>query len=133
MAEAAVTLTSTAMKIEKESELLFRGRAYMKAIESYYYASPQRKEYPQALEDLLIDPRFPMKRHIRKLYEDPLTGKMDWRVIRNSEGIVGVVSRVTDAPLKSSNFPTGLEGLEGASSYSQWFFVFESEDRRYGS
>ena len=60
---------------ENEKELLFVGEEYRRAIGSYYESSPAAaKQFPSSLDDLLLDQRFPnAKRHIRKLYADPIT------------------------------------------------------------
>jgi type II secretory pathway pseudopilin PulG len=66
-------LASHALQREKEAELLFVGDQYREAIASYYRA---QKTYPGKLDDLLEDKRAPMpRRHIRKLYRDPMTGQ----------------------------------------------------------
>src|SRR5581483_11645664 len=63
----------TAAKREKETQLLFVGNEYRKAITRYYLAG--KNQYPRALEDLLKDPRQPgVVRYMRRLYPDPLTG-----------------------------------------------------------
>jgi type II secretory pathway pseudopilin PulG len=88
---------------EKEAELLFRGNQYREAIASYY---KKEKRYPQSLEQLLKDPRYPMPvHHLRKLYPDPMTGAADWALIKAPEGgIMGVHSRSEEAPIKTGNF-----------------------------
>ena len=67
------------VQADREAELLFRGQAYRRAIESYYRANGV---YPRALEDLLKDPRFPSKRHIRSLYPDPMGKGQAWLLLR---------------------------------------------------
>jgi len=125
MADIAVTTTSRALKADREAELIFRGQAYINAIASYYHASPLRKEFPRSLEDLLQDPRFPNKRHIRTLYADPMTGNRDWTLIRvPGGGITGVASKSKDTPLKKAGFPEGLESFEEAELYSEWIFEY---------
>ena len=126
-ADATVRLTSTVLKREKEQELLFRGQAYIKAIGSYYLSGKTINSFPKKLEDLLKDSRYIQKRHLRKLYPDPFTNKADWKLLRNKEGgITGVVSRSEGIPLKTANFPIGLESFEQAATYSDWRFEFIS-------
>jgi type II secretory pathway pseudopilin PulG len=116
-------LYNRAVRVEKENELIFRGLAYKEAIKSYYRASTGRKTYPERLEDLLDDPRFPNKKHIRKIYSDPITGK-DWQLIMGSGGgIVGVASKSKMKPLKQKGFPTAMKDFEQALHYSDWQFV----------
>lgn len=124
-AEATTHLTSTILKREKEQELLFRGQAYIKAIESYYLSGKTIKSFPQSLDDLIKDSRYLQRKHIRKIYPDPFTKKADWVLIKNKLGrITGVASSSEDIPLKTSNFPVGLEIFEEAKTYSQWRFEY---------
>jgi len=127
MAEAAVTLTSHAAKAEREAELLFRGEAYRQAVRSYYEAGVAGKTYPRRLEDLLTDPRFPERHHLRAPYADPLSrdGKGEWNLVLSPDGgIAGVASRSREEPLKKTGFPKGLESFEAAQSYADWVFEY---------
>ncbi len=74
----AVPLWSTAIKREKEKELIFRGMQYAIAIEEY------KMKTGKDLLDLesLIKTK---PRVIRKLWTDPMTGKVDWRLIHRGE------------------------------------------------
>ncbi len=120
-------LWSTQMIRERERELLWVGSQYAQALRSYYRNSPGLAQYPQALEELLEDARFPnLKRHIRKLYPDPLTGSDDWGLVRSVDGrITGVYSRSEGVPLKQSGFAAQWAGFEGLGHYSDWQFVAE--------
>lgn len=121
-AEVAYLSTARIVQADREAELLFRGQAYRRAIESYYRANGS---YPRALEDLLKDPRFPSRRHIRVLYEDPMAKGKDWLLIRASDGgIGGVASSSTAKPLKTANFPAHFEKFNDAKSYSEWAFEY---------
>lgn len=109
----------------KEAELLWVGEQYRLAIASYRASSPNGNQaLPQRLEDLLLDPRYPgVRRHLRKLYRDPMTGKSDWLILPAPEGgIAGVKSRSTKAPLKQDNFRPHLEHFKGKGSYGDWEF-----------
>ncbi|VAW80247.1 Predicted secretion system X pseudopilin PulG-like [hydrothermal vent metagenome] len=123
----AVQYQSKISHREKEKELLFRGQAIMKAVQSYYEAGKTVKLYPPTLDALLQDDRYVLKKHLRKLYIDPFTLKADWVVIKNQYGvgIFGVHSRSDKQPVKRANFPLGLESFEAASSYSDWHFVYQ--------
>jgi type II secretory pathway pseudopilin PulG len=125
---------STVQKREKEAELIFRGGQIRSAIERYY-KMPGIKGYPKTLEDLLKDKRQAvLTRHLRRIYEDPLTGKADWLPIKAPDGgIMGVKSRSTDETFKTKNFPPGLENLEGKTIYRQWEFVYEPAKKPAGS
>lgn len=128
MAGVAATLTSRIMQAEREKELLFRGLAYQNAIKSYYEAGRQFNTltFPRSLADLLQDPRFPGKRHIRVLYRDPAgEGMRDWNLVRAFDGgISGVVSKNKQTPLKTAHFPRGLESFAGKKSYAEWIFQY---------
>lgn len=91
---------STESRLAKERELEFIGQEFVRAIESYYNATPgEVKTYPPTLEDLVSDTRFLFtKRHLRKIYANPFTNKADWNLINNPQG--------------------GITGLEANTLYS---------------
>jgi type II secretory pathway pseudopilin PulG len=124
--EVATIHTSRAQQAEREAELLYRGMAYRNAIKSYYETGKPVKVYPKSLEDLVKDPRSAHKRHLRALYPDPMSkGKGEWLLIRAVDGgIAGVASMSKEAPIKTVNFPAGLEKLEGKKLYSEWVFEY---------
>jgi type II secretory pathway pseudopilin PulG len=107
---------------EREAELLFRGNAFQQAIASYY---KKESRYPQSLEQLLEDKRYPMPvRHLRKLYVDPMTGEPNWAVVEApGGGVMGVHSRSEEAPRKTGNFLLKNQEFEGAARYTEWKFV----------
>ena len=118
---------SALMTREKEKELLFRGDQICRAIDSYHKATPQGRQpsYPLRIEDLLKDPRsLESRRHLRRLYTDPMTGGK-WGIISDEKGgVKGVFSLSEKAPLKSGGFPPGHESFESAKAYTDWKFVF---------
>ena len=71
-----------------EEELLFVGRQFAAAFRSYYEATPAgQRPYPAKLEDLLKDPRYPgIRRHLRKIFVDPVTGKAEWGIVWLNKG-----------------------------------------------
>lgn len=104
LAGVASTLHSYETRSEKEQELLFRGNAYRNAIRSYYQSGKTIKIFPRTLEDLIKDPRYVQRRHIRRLYKDPVADD-DWEVIRNGHGgILGVFSKSQKEPMKKAFF-----------------------------
>lgn len=115
-------LASHAAQREKEAELLFRGEAFRAAIASYH---KKGQRYPQSLEQLVEDKRFPMPvRHLRALYPDPMTGKADWALVAApGGGVMGVYSRSEEAPVKTGNFSLANQGFEKAKGYADWKFV----------
>jgi type II secretory pathway pseudopilin PulG len=122
---AAGTLWSTAALRDKEAELLFVGDQFRRAIGSYYEGTPGAKRYPLKLEDLLEDKRVGVtRRHLRRLYADPMTGQRDWELVRLPDGqIVGVHSRAQGRPMKVANFPPRDESFANAASYRDWVFA----------
>jgi type II secretory pathway pseudopilin PulG len=118
-------VASTAAKREKEAELLFVGDQFARAIAEYHASSPGAPQYPQKLEDLLADNRYPnARRYLRRIYPDPITGRPDWGLVRGpGGGIMGVHSQSTARPLKTANFPRGYESFTGAGTYAAWRFV----------
>jgi type II secretory pathway pseudopilin PulG len=122
---AVAEVWTTAAKRERERELLFVGGQFRQAIGSYFEASPGLKQYPQRLEDLLEDRRFPViRRHLRKIYLDPITGKSDWGLVIQGDKIFGVYSQSADKPLKTDNFDPLDSSFAGSNAYSEWKFVY---------
>lgn len=124
---ASGTLWRTCVQREHERQLLWVGGQYAQALRSFYRASPGLAQYPQALDELLQDNRFPAaQRHIRRLYPDPVTGSDDWGLLRAIDGrITGVYSRSAATPLKTSGFDAQWSAFEGLQHYSDWQFVAE--------
>jgi len=123
-AEVAYLSTVRIVQADKEAELLYRGQAYRRAIESFFKANGS---YPRSLDDLLNDPRSASKHHIRILYSDPMAKekKQGWQLIPSTDGGVGgVASRSSDKPIKTDNFPEMFDKFRGAQSYSEWIFEY---------
>jgi type II secretory pathway pseudopilin PulG len=123
----AAELWSHARQRDKERELLRVGDAFRRAIMQYYNQSPGMvKQYPPTLEALLKDDRFPVtRRHLRRIYPDPITGSANWGVVKSSGGISAVYSMSDDAPLKKKHFPVLYEGFEDKNDYGEWKFGYE--------
>jgi type II secretory pathway pseudopilin PulG len=118
-------LWSTQAQREREAELLLVGRAYRQAIASYFASTrPGTPAYPQRLEDLLEDRRGPvLRRHLRNVYADPITGGHDWGFVTTPDGrIRGVFSKSQRAPLKSAGFGAFETAFAQAKSYQDWRF-----------
>jgi len=114
---------------EKEAELLFIGKQFRDAIMRYAASSPGTPQYPKKLEDLLHDPRFPqIRRHLRQIYVDPMTGKANWGLVTGPDGVVlGVHSLSEDTPVKVAGFPADEE-FSTAKSYAEGKFVAVPQD-----
>jgi len=114
----------TAVRREKELDLMFAGNQIRQAIALYYHRSPgDVKEFPKRLQDLLKDPRFPtVERHLRRLYRDPLTGRSEWGLVASPDGgIMGVFSLAPGTPIRTVDF--GPAEPDRPASYRDWKFV----------
>jgi type II secretory pathway pseudopilin PulG len=117
----------TAAAREKERELLFIGDQYRTALRNYYVGTPAgQSRYPRRLEDLVEDRRLPvMRRHLRRVYPDPITGGDQWGIVPSFDGgIAGVFSLSEQHPLKIAGFTDADERFGGAKHYSDWKFAY---------
>lgn len=115
---ATASIWSHARQRDKEAELIWIGEQFRQAIGLYYNRSPGAvKRYPEKLEDLIEDRRFPsMQRYLRRIYVDPLTGKAHWGLVAAPEGgIMGIRSTAEGAPIRL---------LGTAKQYKGWEFVY---------
>jgi type II secretory pathway pseudopilin PulG len=111
---------------ENEKELLFIGDQYRRAITNFYLSSPPgNRKFPMKFNDLLQDDRSPdkSKKYIRKLYQDPISGNLDWGEVRLPNGqLVGIYSKSDLTPLKMTGFSSKDRGFENKKIYSDWIF-----------
>lgn len=124
---AAGIVWSEASQREKERELLFVGEQFRRAIQQYYESGVLDKSYPPTLDALLQDSRFAVtRRHLRRIYHDPLSGTTEWGLVRAPDGgIMGVHSlRNNVAARRQGDFPPQLAGLEGKAHTSDWVFSY---------
>jgi type II secretory pathway pseudopilin PulG len=118
----AFEMRSTGLKREREAELIFVGREFREAIARYHHSGGQ---YPESLEALLQDPRSTtLKRHLRRIYPDPVTSRPDWGLVTLNERIVGVFSLSDRAPLKTDGFEPTEAAFKERDKYSDWWFTF---------
>lgn len=97
---------------EKEAELLYVGEQFRKAIMSYYNTGT--KQFPETLEELLEDKRTPaIKRHLRKIYTDPVTNTTEWGIIEESPPGGNTVSG--NSPAANKNSTTGNNAVPGSN------------------
>jgi type II secretory pathway pseudopilin PulG len=114
----------------REEQLLWVGVQFRNAIRSYQTHSPgTTPSWPPTLEALLDDNRTSRtRRHLRRIYRDPLTGNAQWGLVRNEAGqIVGIYSLATGTPLKTGGFTPELAAFADAKTYQDWKFVFQGQ------
>lgn len=98
---------------EREAELLFIGGEFARALARYKAAGPGVG--PVELGDLVADKRVPVpRRHLRRIYRDPMTGQADWIVERREGRIVGVRSRSEQFVLRRQGLPEWVQVIEVA-------------------
>jgi type II secretory pathway pseudopilin PulG len=127
LASAATLHAGSAMQQRaQEEELLFVGGEFARAFRSYFLATPAgQRPFPATLEELIRDPRYPgVRRHLRKVYVDPMTGKAEWGMVVVPGGVIGVHSLSTQAPLKVDAFEPEFKALAGRKRYAEWAFGF---------
>jgi type II secretory pathway pseudopilin PulG len=109
-----------------EEDLLYVGEQYRQAIESYWRQSPNGlRSLPARLDDLVLDPRFPQpRRHLRKLYVDPIAPEVPWGVIMLGKAVVGVYSQAEGVPFRQAGFSDVQVGFDNAQRYADWRFNF---------
>jgi type II secretory pathway pseudopilin PulG len=132
-ASASLSLGATIARRDVERELLAVGLEIQQSL--YGYAgitgtSPPATSArgPRHLDELLKDSRVPgIRRHLRQLYTDPLTGRNEWGVVRDAQGyIVGVYSLADGKPIRRIGFEPSLPHFEEAENYGQCVFGFPS-------
>ncbi len=119
---------SVANQRDREQELLFVGHEFRNAIQRYYEQTPgAARRYPAKLDDLLQDKRYPgLRRYLRKLYRDPMTGKAEWGlVMAPGGGVEGIYSLSTERPMKQKGFDSVDGDFEGAKTFADWRFLYE--------
>ena len=130
----AARVLASAERQEREHELLFVGAQFRSAIASYYAAIPGAGRYPPTMADLLQDPRLPgLRRHLRRIFVDPITGTTEWGLVPAPQGgIMGVYSLSTREPAKRANFEVPNDSFNAMTqrvtpesySYRDWQFVY---------
>lgn len=125
---AATVKTGTLFqRVAAEKELLEIGAQFSEALRSYAAATPPgQPQQPPSFKELLRDPRFPNpRRHLRRVFVDPMTGKAEWGVVylREKTGILAVYSLSNARPFKVANFDLRFQNLEGRERISDWKFA----------
>jgi type II secretory pathway pseudopilin PulG len=128
---ATVQIGSVMERREAEEQLLDIGKEFSDALTRYANATPPgQPRFPMSLQDLLKDPRYPdMRRYLRKVYADPLTGKEEWGTISPSgmPGIAGIYSLSDGKPIKIGNFEAPFQQFADKESYKEWQFMAASQ------
>jgi hypothetical protein len=108
----------------READLLFTGNLYRNAIHQYVLSTPAGGQpYPEKIEDLLHDPRYPVvRRYLRRTYPDPMTGEPFVPVPAPEGGVMGVRSASQKKPLKTAGFQESQASFAHARTYRDWEF-----------
>lgn len=117
IATAALTpMYSTMIQRDKEAELLFRLGEFRRAIARY---RQDHGRYPAKLEDLLEDKtQLTVRRYLRRIYPDPMTGAADWKLelIVDKTGTVGGIRDLHS----QSNAEGFMHIPDKGNRYSEW-------------
>ena len=149
---AALPSWSTAIRRDKEEELIFRGLQYAEALRVFQQRFGQ---LPAKLDDLVkTEPRS-----IRQLFPDPMTGEVDWVLVRANaptdlaggqpppggeevledgrdegegaqaeEGVPGIDGTVGMGPIRGVRSRSGgiaLKTFLDKDRYNQWVFTVD--------
>jgi type II secretory pathway pseudopilin PulG len=124
---ATLKIGALMQRAQAEEELLDIGAAFSAALQSYAAATPKGQPLqPPTLQDLLKDPRTPaLRRHLRKIFVDPVTGSTEWGIVYLGDhvGVVAVYSLSQAKPLKIGNFDARFTGFDGKLHLSDWKFT----------
>jgi len=126
---ATLKVDALLQRAAAEEELLEIGSAFGEALRTYAEATPKgQPPQPPSLQELLKDPRFPgVRRHLRKIFVDPLTGKAEWGIVwanpGDRRGVLAVYSLSQAKPLKVANFDKRFSGFENKQHVSDWKFA----------
>lgn len=127
MAVASVRQGGVLRRHAAEEALLAVGQDFRDALRSYADATPAGlPRTPRALQDLLRDPRYPgVRRHLRHVPFDPMTGGYDWGLVMTADGtgILGIYSKAPGHPIKTGNFPPAYRAFADKASYKDWVFT----------
>jgi hypothetical protein len=119
---AVAHLDHLAVRRGDEAELRRIGAEYGHALAAYHDAV-EPHVYPDSLEALVSDRRGGVeRRHLRKVYFDPVTRTREWGLVIEGGQVVGVHSLSEREPLKVAGFDPGETGFEAATRYADWVF-----------
>lgn len=119
----AGTLEHYAKVRSDEAELLRIGAEFRQGL-ARYRNSVEPRTFPTSLDELVLDRRSGvLRRHLRKIYVDPISRTRDWGVVLEGGQIVGVYSKSQRRPMKVAGFDPEDSALEGSEHYSDWIFT----------
>jgi hypothetical protein len=102
-----------AMQREREEELIFRGKQYMRAIKLWQLKFP--RTWPTTIDALLNTNNT---RFLRKRWKDPITNSEEWRLIKmNPDGSISGLTIIPSGGLSESTVP-GAPGQRRTGSSS---------------
>jgi type II secretory pathway pseudopilin PulG len=109
-----------------ETALLETGADFARALGRYRRATPPGFDTaPRSLQELLWDSRSPgVRRHLRQIWVDPLTGQRDWGFVRDpqTDAILAIYSLSKGQPLQQTGFEPRFVGFDHQRSYRGWRF-----------
>lgn len=124
---ATLKVGALLQRAQLETELLETGAQFSAALKSYADATPRgQPTQPLTLQELLRDTRFPTpRRHLRKMFVDPITGRPEWGIVSAAQGgrILGVHSLSQAKPLKLAGFDERFPNFENREHYADWKFM----------
>jgi type II secretory pathway pseudopilin PulG len=102
-----------AMQREREEELIYRGKQFMRAVELWQRKFPGT--YPTTLDALLSTNNT---RFLRKKWKDPITNSNEWRLLKvNPDGSISGLTVIPGSnPLGPSSFGGSSSGSSSGSS-----------------
>jgi len=126
---AALKVDALMRRAAAEQALLETGAAFSAALKSYADATPLgQPRQPPTLQELLKDTRVPgVRRHLRKIFIDPITGASEWGIVwanaSTQKGVLAVYSLSRAKPFKQGNFDSRFQGFDGSHQLSDWKFA----------
>ena len=102
----AVSLPRIAMQAQRirEERLIYRGEQYQRAIQLYFR---KHKRYPASIDDL---EETNGERFLRRRYQDPITGKDEWRLVHMGNDGRLTDSLIYDQEEEEDRAPAGIGG-----------------------
>ena len=107
----AVINWQKAMQREREEELIYRGKQFMRAVELWQRKFPGT--YPTTIDALLSTNNT---RFLRKKWKDPITNSDEWRLLKMNPD--GSISGLTVIPGSSPLGPSSFDGSSTSGSSS---------------